>query len=152
VEWQRVAGSDRLASSRKKLATPQHSQLVGTMLAIIIYGWTTKEKTLESTEFFCPTCREHRDGEHRAMKRYFTLYFIPLIPLGTVGEFVHCETCQGQFDTAVLDLTAADVQRLTQPWRCGECGNTNPSDQQRCLKCRCFREEEPATELEFDDD
>ena len=122
------------------------------MLAIIIYGWTTKEKTLESTEFFCPHCREHRDGEHRAVKRYFTLYFIPLIPLGTVGEFVRCDTCEGQYDTAVLDLTAADVQRLTQPWQCGECGNTNPIDQERCLKCRCYREDEPATELEFDDD
>ncbi len=122
------------------------------MLAIIIYGWTTKEKTLESTEFFCPNCREHRDCEHRAVKRYFTLYFIPLIPLGTVGEFIHCDTCEGQFDTAVLDLTDADVERLTRPWRCDECGNTNPSDQERCLKCRCFREDEPAAELEFDDD
>lgn len=122
------------------------------MLAIIIYGWTTKEKTLESTEFFCPNCREHSECDHKAIKRYFTLYFIPLIPLGTVSEFVRCDTCERDFETTVLELSAADIDHMTRPWKCGECGNTNPSSEERCLKCRCYREDEPAAELEFDDD
>jgi hypothetical protein len=36
------------------------------------------------------------------MRRWFTLFFIPLIPLNARGEYVECSTCKHAFDTSAL--------------------------------------------------
>lgn len=35
--------------------------------------------------------------------KYFTLFFIPLFRLETMGEYIECETCLTAFDLNVLD-------------------------------------------------
>ena len=35
--------------------------------------------------------------KHIKVTKFFTLYFIPLIPLGSAGEYVECQTCKGTF-------------------------------------------------------
>jgi predicted RNA-binding Zn-ribbon protein involved in translation (DUF1610 family) len=52
--------------------------------------------------FACPNCGGDRDYEHRTARRFFTLFFIPVIPLDKVGEVVRCQTCRVRFDPAVL--------------------------------------------------
>lgn len=52
--------------------------------------------------FHCPQCGGDRDYEHRTARRFFTLFFIPVIPLNKVGEVVRCNTCRTRFDPAVL--------------------------------------------------
>ncbi|GAB5525398.1 MAG: zinc-ribbon domain-containing protein [Roseivirga sp.] len=37
------------------------------------------------------------------MTKFFTLYFIPLIPLGSAGEYVECGSCKGTFIPRVLE-------------------------------------------------
>jgi hypothetical protein len=45
------------------------------------------------------------------MRRWFTLFFIPLIPLNALGEFVQCESCRQNFKTMVLGApTTATLQ------------------------------------------
>ena len=34
--------------------------------------------------------------------RFFTLYFIPLIPMGRAGEFIECQSCAGTFAKEIL--------------------------------------------------
>jgi hypothetical protein len=53
-------------------------------------------------QFHCPNCGGDRDYEHRTARRFFTLFFIPVIPLNKVGEVVRCNTCRMRFDPAVL--------------------------------------------------
>ena len=36
------------------------------------------------------------------MQRYFTLYWIPLFPLTTLGEYVECELCAQGYDPKIL--------------------------------------------------
>lgn len=52
--------------------------------------------------FACPNCGGDRDYEHRTARRFFTLFFVPVIPLDKVGEVVRCQTCRVRFDPAVL--------------------------------------------------
>lgn len=52
--------------------------------------------------FHCPNCGGDREYEHRNARRFFTLFFIPVIPLNKVGEVVRCNTCRTRFDPVVL--------------------------------------------------
>lgn len=57
--------------------------------------------------FACPNCGGDRDYEHRTARRFFTLFFLPVIPLDKVGEVVRCQTCRVRFDLAVLSRPTA---------------------------------------------
>ncbi|HEY8473277.1 MAG TPA: zinc-ribbon domain-containing protein [Natronosporangium sp.] len=53
-------------------------------------------------QFHCPNCGGDREYEHRTARRFFTLFFLPVIPLDKVGEVVRCRTCRVKFDPVVL--------------------------------------------------
>jgi hypothetical protein len=38
-----------------------------------------------------------------AIRPYFTLYFLPLFPIGGASSYVRCMRCRSNFDEAVLD-------------------------------------------------
>ena len=65
--------------------------------------------------FSCPTCGADRNYERRKAQRFFTLFFIPLIPLKVVGEFVRCTYCKNDFRDSVLARpTASQFTDLLQ--------------------------------------
>ncbi len=47
--------------------------------------------------FFCPTCRADRAYVHRRVRRFVTLYGVPVLPLDLLGEYVECRHCRGTF-------------------------------------------------------
>jgi len=53
-------------------------------------------------QFHCPNCGGDREYEHRTARRFFTLFFVPVIPLDKVGEVVRCRTCRTKYDPIVL--------------------------------------------------
>jgi hypothetical protein len=82
---------------------------------MIIFGTSVRKKTVGNGEFFCPRCGTKRSFERKAAKRYFTLYFIPLIPIGDAGEYMECTTCHMLFEPAVLGLKPKPIpQNLAQ--------------------------------------
>ena len=64
---------------------------------LIIFGRRTMHSVATSGVFDCPRCGSQRQFAHKRVKRWFTLYFIPIIPLGTVGEFVECKSCAATY-------------------------------------------------------
>jgi uncharacterized tellurite resistance protein B-like protein len=64
---------------------------------MIIWGSRGINSVVESGDFHCPQCSTTRTGRLTEVRRFFTLYFIPLIPLGSGGKFVECESCGGTF-------------------------------------------------------
>lgn len=70
---------------------------------MIIFGTRGVNSTIKDGEFLCPQCATTKPYKHKKVTRFFTLYFIPLIPMGQVGEFVECQTCKGTFVPRVLD-------------------------------------------------
>lgn len=72
------------------------------MLGLIIFGRRTVTGSKGTGTFDCPQCGPAKPYNHRRQRRFFTLYFIPLIPLQTVGEYVECGGCKGTFKPEVL--------------------------------------------------
>lgn len=70
---------------------------------MIIFGTRGVPFTIKSGDFHCPQCNRSETFRHRKVTEFFTLYFIPLIPLGSAGEYVECNTCKGTFVPRILE-------------------------------------------------
>jgi hypothetical protein len=69
---------------------------------ILIWGWRALHKVLGRGEFACPACSVDTPYTHKQARRWFTLFFIPVIPLQVLGEYVECDRCKRAFDVAIL--------------------------------------------------
>ncbi len=69
---------------------------------MIIFGTRNRFTTVESGEFYCPNCQQKCPYEWKRGKRYFALYFVPLIPMDNLGEFVECGHCHQLFSVDIL--------------------------------------------------
>lgn len=78
---------------------------------ILIWGWKVRFKTLAEGVFFCQVCGGDRPYHLRQGRRWFTFFWLPLIPLNNVGEqFVECQTCKTAYKESVLTQpTSADL-------------------------------------------
>jgi tellurite resistance protein len=82
------------------------------MLGLIIFGTRGVTSDHAHGEFFCPRCTARQGYVHKRCRRFFTLYFIPLIPLNLVGEYIECQRCAGTYTLEVLQLDPeADAKR-----------------------------------------
>ena len=65
-------------------------------------GTTSTKPLIDTGSFACPVCQAQQTYERRQVREWLTLYFIPVIPLGSQGEFLRCLTCRNDFSTAAL--------------------------------------------------
>lgn len=72
---------------------------------MIIFGTRGVKSTIKEGNFNCPQCEGSVPFRHRKVTKFFTLYFIPLIPLGSAGEYVECKNCKGTFVPRVLNYS-----------------------------------------------
>ena len=78
---------------------------------LIIFGIRVSHRTIAQGTFHCRRCGGDRQYRHRVGRRWFTLFFIPVIPLNKVGEHVQCTTCRTRYVTDALSLpTTAQMQ------------------------------------------
>ncbi len=69
------------------------------MILIGTFDWaSTRLRGL----FTCPNCGSTQKFRLRASRPFLTLYFIPVIPIGSLQEFVQCMSCKNSFETAIL--------------------------------------------------
>jgi len=73
------------------------------VILFIIFGTRGVTFTKEKGEFHCPQCGGGSPFKHKSVRRFFTLYFIPVIPLDRLGEYIECERCQGTYNVEILD-------------------------------------------------
>jgi hypothetical protein len=71
---------------------------------LIIFGLRVLYRTVGRGAFHCERCGGDRQYRHRAGRRWFTLLFIPVIPLAQVGEHIQCAVCGTSYRVAVLKL------------------------------------------------
>lgn len=74
---------------------------------MIIFGTRGVKSTIKSGDFHCPQCNQTKPYRHRKVTKFFTLYFIPIIPLGSKGEYVECRECKGTFIPRVLESSTS---------------------------------------------
>ena len=78
---------------------------------LIILGSRVFYRTMAQGMFYCRRCGGDREYRHRAGRRWFTVFFLPVIPLNQVGEHVQCTTCRTRYVTDVLSQpTTARMQ------------------------------------------
>ena len=71
----------------------------------IVWGSRGRNKDIGGGEFYCPDCGDDRTYRLIAVTRWFTLYWIPIFPMGKpVGEYVECATCKSTFNEGVLQF------------------------------------------------
>lgn len=73
------------------------------MIYLIIFGTRGVTYGNGEGEFHCPDCEQPRPYKQKRVRRFFTLYFIPLIPLDLCGEYVECSGCGSTYKPSVLD-------------------------------------------------
>jgi len=72
---------------------------------LLIWGFKARLKSIGTGgTFHCPHCGVDRQYQHREARRWFTLFWIPLIPLKVLGTFIECTACQSSYDERVLTL------------------------------------------------
>ncbi|WP_157432032.1 TerB family tellurite resistance protein [Actinomadura hibisca] len=81
---------------------------------MIIFGLQVVYFTLSKGVFHCPDCGGDREYRRRQGRNFFSLFFIPLIPLNKTGsEFVQCGTCKGRWHVDILTVpTTAQLASL----------------------------------------
>ena len=78
---------------------------------LVIFGFRVLYRTIGQGTFHCQRCGGDREYRHRAGRRWFTLFFIPVIPLNRAGEHVRCAVCGTRYHMEVLSLpTVAQMQ------------------------------------------
>lgn len=82
---------------------------------LLIFGLAVFFRTVGEGDFHCPNCGGDRHYRRRVARRWFTLFFLPVIPLNRVGEVIECRTCRGRFDLAVLRMPTARQMEVALP-------------------------------------
>lgn len=82
---------------------------------LLIFGLAVFFRTVGDGDFHCPNCGGDRPYRRRVARRWFTLFFIPVIPLNRVGEVIECRACRGRFDLAVLRTPTARQMEAVLP-------------------------------------
>ncbi len=75
---------------------------------MIIFGTRGVTYSAGDGEFHCPDCGT-QPYRKRRVRRFFTLYFIPLIPLDLLGEYVECGRCKDSYSPEVLDFDPSEA-------------------------------------------
>ena len=88
---------------------------------LVIFGTKVIGKTLKSGTFVCPRCNMERTYLLKQNKKYFSVFFIPLIPLNNVGDTLECTFCKTAYvpNASFLGNTytssTADIDSLPKP-------------------------------------
>lgn len=69
---------------------------------MIVWGTKVRTKLMGTGRFVCPTEQIERDYEHESARKWFTLFWIPIIPMQELGESVRCSGCGSHLPTAVI--------------------------------------------------
>lgn len=69
---------------------------------MILIGSMEWASTVARGEFFCPNCNAAKSFQRKIARPFLTLYFIPVVPIGALREFVLCRGCRERFDPEIL--------------------------------------------------
>ncbi len=72
---------------------------------MLVIGTMEWKGTRERGYFTCPSCASSQPYRLRSSRPFLTLYFIPVLPIGSVSEFVECSGCKSAFEPDVLQVS-----------------------------------------------
>jgi hypothetical protein len=79
---------------------------------LIFFGLRVFYRTAGHGTFHCQRCGGDRGYRHKVGRRWFTMFFIPVIPINKAGQHVQCAVCGTRYRMDVLCLpTSAQMQQ-----------------------------------------
>lgn len=81
---------------------------------MILIGTMNLTRTVETGNFYCPTCTAGETYRLRARRPWLTLYFIPTVPVGGPEMFVQCDNCRQTWDPTVLEMDKETHERARE--------------------------------------
>jgi hypothetical protein len=69
---------------------------------ILLFGWKVRWSSVGGGTFHCPVEGAARSYDLREGRRWFTLFFVPLVPLKVLGRQVRCQGCGTELAPEVL--------------------------------------------------
>jgi uncharacterized tellurite resistance protein B-like protein len=82
---------------------------------MILIGTMNWSSTRSRGMFHCPNCESKEAFRYKASRPFLTLYFVPVLPIGGIEEFVQCSRCKNVFDPAVLTNRIMPSSANAQP-------------------------------------
>lgn len=73
---------------------------------LLLFGEAIKTKKLAEDQFHCPCCQQDAHYIHWQMRSYFSLFFLPVLPLNVTAEYIECQQCHGTFDAHATEKPA----------------------------------------------
>jgi tellurite resistance protein len=73
----------------------------------IVWGFKVLFKVTGNGVFSCPNCGQDRNYERREARKWFTFFWIPVIPMKVIGTVIRCSYCGNDFREAVLQRPVA---------------------------------------------
>ena len=80
---------------------------------LLVFGLTAVFRTVSEGTFHCPQCGGDRAYRRRAGRRWFSVFFVPMVPLGRLGHAVECRKCRGRFPVSALRTPTAQQMAET---------------------------------------
>lgn len=74
---------------------------------LLVFGLTAVFRTVSEGTFHCPQCGGDRAYRRRAGRRWFSMFFVPMVPLWRLGHTVECRTCRARFPVSALRTPTA---------------------------------------------
>jgi hypothetical protein len=105
---------------------------------MIIYGYKHREVELGTGKFHCFKCEVQRPYRHKKLVRYFTLFFIPLFPLGTLHEYVECQVCGRTYALGILSEATTTSMPISETDRYGGSPQSIENSQKTDKKNSCL--------------
>jgi hypothetical protein len=84
----------------------QSEPQAGVIMPIIIWGSRGLTSTVDRGEFHCPKCDRREEYTLKQTRPWFTLYFIPIFPVGGGQRYVECAGCGQAYKESVLEYEA----------------------------------------------
>jgi hypothetical protein len=69
---------------------------------LVVFGWKVRWKVLGAGTFHCPVEGGARSYDLVEGRRWFALFFVPVIPLKRLGRQVRCQGCGTALPPSVL--------------------------------------------------
>ena len=81
---------------------------------MIIFGTRAVTTKPDRGDFYCPTCNSKQEYVLKHVRKFFTLYFIPVIPLNKLGQYVECFSCSDTYKLNILDYDPEKTSRAVE--------------------------------------
>ena len=66
-------------------------------------------------EFYCPRCGGRQEFATRRVRRFTTIFNLPLLPGPLLGSYVECQRCRGTYRPEVFDFDADAAEKRFLP-------------------------------------